>query len=320
MTVSLGDINFDVLPGLNAYDDVKETIYVELPLAQGKSTLQRTGDKADQVNLTIILKDAFGVPEDQYRLLNQKRLSGEILPFVWGTGEIEGDFVIASINKTMDELGNGGQWKTITCTLKLLESYNPNANKAATDRATMQKAAFATTLNQQRPANIKVSEPSPATDLMGDVQDVDINTQQTTDTLNTNVVQSTVKSTVIDQAQEFVDRSNRESYNINRLITETNDLLNVCNVKLNASPGMQAIAPALSAQIAASLIVTTDAQTLITSYSTMPNPVTTLSDANNVLQIMNSTASMVINLTQALNNLKTASQPLAVAIATRKDV
>lgn len=320
MTVSLGDINFDVLPGINSYDDVKETLYAQIPLALGKPTLQRTGEKADEINLTIILKDAFGTPEDQYRVLNKKRIAGEILPFIWGTGEIEGDFVIAQLNKTMDELGSGGAWKTITCTLKLIESFNSNSNKQSTERANLEKGAFATNPNQQRPANIKVTEPSPATDLMDDVQSVDVGTQETTDKLDTAVQQSAIKSTAIDQAQQFVDESNRQAYQVSRLITQTKTLLATCGSKLAVSPNMQTIAPLLSAQIASSTTVMTDAETLVNSYSGMPNPVNTLSDANAVLAVMNDTANMVTDLTQSLNLLKTASQPLAVAIATRIDV
>lgn len=320
MTCSLGDINFEVFPGISSYDDAKEMVYAQIPLASGKPTLQRTGEKLQEINLVIVLKDAFGIPEDQYRALDKKRAIGEICAFIWGTGEIEGDYVIATLAKTMDELGKGGQWKTITCNLKLIEAYNPNANKQATERANLQKAAFATNINQALPANIQVTEPSPATDLMNDVQGSNMGAQEVTDNMNNAVTQSAIKSTVIEKAQQFVNESNRQAYNVTKLISLTRDLLSKCNIKLAASPTMQTLAPLLSAQIGASTTVMNDAETLVNGYSTLPNPVNTLSDANQVLIVMNDTAQTVVNLNDSFNRLKTASQPLAVAIATRQNV
>lgn len=320
MTCSLGDINFEVFPGLTSYDDSKEMTYAQIPLAAGKPTLQRTGEKLNEIDLVIVFKDAFCVPEDEYKKLDKKRVLGEICAFIWGTGEIEGDFVIGPLSKTMDELGAGGQWKTITCTLKLIEAYSPNELKQSVERSKLQKAAFATNVNHALPANVKVTEPSPATDLMDDVQGANMGAQEVTDNMDKAVTQSAIKSTAIEQAQQFVDESKRQSFQLSKLISQTKDLLNTCGIKLAANSNMQTIAPLLSAQIAASTTVMNDAENLLSDYNTLPDPVNNLSDANTVLAVMNDTVNTVTDLRDSFNLLKTASQPLAVAIATRKDV
>jgi phage protein U len=318
MTCSLGDIIFELLIGLGKYEDTREMTYAQVPLIGRKSTLQQTGEKPQEISITIGFRDAFCIPEEQYAALDKKRVSGEILTFIWGTGEIEGDYVITSHKKTINELGPGGEWRDVSCDLTLLESYNSNKVPAA--RQKIERAAFATNLDTPRPANIQVTEPSPATDVMDDVQDVNINTDQVSTGLGNAVNQANSKNVLIDKAQEFVDRSNEQSYQLSKLTRQTSQLLSSIGVKMAASTNMQVIAPLLTAQVAASTTIVNDADTLISGYSAMPNPVNNLTDANTVLNVLNDTVQAVQDLTQTIAQLKTASQPLAVAIATRKDV
>ncbi len=318
MYCSLGDIIFNLLIGPSKIDDTKKTIYAKMPLIEGKPSLQRIGEELQEVNITIQFKDAFCIPETQYAALEKKRLDGEVLTFIWGSGDIEGDFVIETHKKNIDELNANGTWQSITCDLTLIEVAG--SNKVNDQRKTFEKAAFATTLDAPHPANIQVTEPSPATDVMDDVQGVNIQTDQVASGMDKAAVQAAVKNTAIDKAQEFVDQVNYQSYQLSQLITNTGDLLGSVGIKMAASTNMQTIAPLLTAQVAATTTIMNDAGTLVSGYGALPNPVNNLTDANTVLGVMQDTVDMVTDLKQALADLKRTSQPLAAAIATRKNV
>lgn len=318
MYAQLGDIIFDLLFGFDKYDDTKETSYAQQQLINTKPLLQGTGEKLQEINLSIRLHTAFCVPEEQYAILDKKRTDMEVLTFVWGSGVIEGDFVIATLKKGIPALAPDGSIREMTCDLTLLEFFN--ADKVGTERKIIQSNAFATTLAAPHLSNVQVSEPSPATDVMDDVQDVTLNSNSVSSSLDSSVALANTKSAAIDKAQTFVDQVNSKAYQVRRLITGTKVLLTDIGLKLTSHPALTAIANTLSAQITTSQTVVNDAETLVNDYDSFPNPVTTLSDAEVVLSAMSDTVQVIKDLNQETKNLQTAAQPLAVAIATRKEV
>lgn len=318
MQASLGDIVFDLLLGPDQYDDTRESAYAQIPLIGQKPALQYVFEKAQEITIRIQFKTAWCNPEQQYDGLEKIRTSAQVVPFIWGSGRVEGDFVIVSIKKSVTELDAKGNWQNIICDIALLENYTTD-NVAAT-KSDMLKGAFATTLDKPRPANIEVTEPTNATDLMKSVMPAAMKNDQAAGVLDNATVQAAAKNTIYAQAQEFVDQVNTGSYQLGKLLRDTNTLLQECSSKLSINPAMQTIAPLLTAQIATTESIMSNTQTLVSGYGALPNPVQTLADANAVISVMNQTVVAVKDIKQTNTDLKNAAQPLVVAIATRQNV
>lgn len=318
MYAQLGDIIFEALIGPDQYDDSQETTFAEVPLINSKPKLQRTGEKLQEINLGISLNTAFCSPEEEFKKLNDKRITGEILPFVWGSGDVEGDFVIRSIKKTINALAPSGALRDITLQISLIESYD--VDKIGSLKKSAQRNAFATTLTAPTPENIDPPAPTPSADVMADVSVTDRNVNQVNGKLSAAAVKAEAYTAPIDQAQAFVTKVNSEAYQVKKLISGTLTLLAGINVKLGANPALAALVPTLSAQITAADVAIQAADTVVSGYAALPDPVNTLTEANQVLQSMADTKQAVTDMETANKNVKTAAQALAVAMAARKDI
>jgi phage protein U len=317
MYSQLGDIKFITLFGPDQYDDNRETEFAEVALINRKSRLQRVGEKLQEVNLNISLNHSFCVPEEVYNLMDDKRANAEILPLIWGSGQVEGDFVIRSIKKQITELNPNGSWREIVLQLALIEYYNPD--KISEVKKTAQRDAFATSLASPTPENIDTTEPSAATDVMADVSAADRNNIQVNDKLNSAANKTNGYSAPIDKAQVFVNQVKSDSFQVKKLIRTTKEILSGVGVKLAANPALTAIATSLTADITAANVAVTGAETVVNGYSSLPDPVSTLSEANQVLDVMADTVQATNDLEAANKNVQKSAQPLAAAIAARKE-
>lgn len=137
----LGSIRFEGLRGFEALRKTREAVYAEIPLLDGKPRLQRTGTALQSITVGIRLMAAFTTPAEDIAALDAFRETGEVLPLVSGTGEVLGDFVIVSIDETVEETSPSGVLLHATVSLTLKEHYDPN--KPATMAAAAVSAAFA---------------------------------------------------------------------------------------------------------------------------------------------------------------------------------
>jgi phage protein U len=318
MYAQLGDIVFETLKGFTAYTDKQETTYAEHALIENKPRLQRTGEKLQEINLTIDFHSAFCQPDVEMAKLQQLRLNGEILTFIWGSGDVEGDFVIKSISKKLNDLAGDGNSINITADLELIEYYNPD--KPNSNKLLAKRNAFATKLTTPLPGDETVDPPSDGVAAMKDVSKTDLNANNFSKTIKTATDKANANNLIIDKAQDFVNSISRVKGLVNKMVTEINNSLSLLNVKIGANPKIVQIATTLNAAISAAGTVVTSAQNLLTSYDNLPASVTTIPQANAVLGVMATGTQVSADLINAIKDLKTAAQPLASATATRQDI
>lgn len=102
MFAQLGNLIFENLNSFSDFSQAGSALYAEHALIDGKPILQRTGSSLNEINLSIRFHALFCNPKDQLDSLKAFRNDGEILPLLWGNGNVEGDFVITEINETIE--------------------------------------------------------------------------------------------------------------------------------------------------------------------------------------------------------------------------
>jgi len=318
MYAQLGDIIFDLLLGPEAYEDNQETDYAQIPLINRKPKLQRTGEKLQEVNIVIALREQFCVPEEQIKIFNDKRITGEVMTWTWGSGDIEGDFVIKSVKKNINALSPYGQFRDVTINIGLIEYYN--SDKIGAIKSLAKRNAFATSLTAPTPENLEVTEPSPATSVMKDISGADLNNGQTAGKLEDASNKFKNNDAIIDAAQAYVNKVKADLYQVKRLIMNTQSLLTNIGVKLAAYPALTTIANTLVTEITATNAAVTQANVLVDTFQSLPDPVTNLVEANQVLSTSDDGVTAAKNLKLCNDKVRKAAQPLAVAIAKKQEI
>jgi phage protein U len=121
MYAQLGTILFDGRKSFVSFGDEKEAILVEHARINNDPKLQRAGSGSRKVSLSIYLHQEFCVVEDEKTKLNEYLDGSEILPLLWGNGKIEGEFVIQSISRTVNDQDSFGNILGCTVSLSLIE-------------------------------------------------------------------------------------------------------------------------------------------------------------------------------------------------------
>jgi phage protein U len=139
MFAQLGTITFDTVKTFGEFSERASANYAEHALIDGKPRLQRTGSSLNEISLSLYFHFSFCVPKQELNTLKDARDNGEILPLLWGNGDLEGDFVIANIEATREETGPDGTLLGCSVQLSLKEyvvkdrlqqAQNDNRNKA----------------------------------------------------------------------------------------------------------------------------------------------------------------------------------------------
>lgn len=315
MYAQLGDIVFSGLLGPNKFEDSFTTDYAEHNLVENKPRLEAIGEKLQEITLSIKLHRAFTTPELFFDQLNNHRLNRTILPLLWGSGDIEGDFVIKSINRKFIQQADDGAITEMDLDIVLSEYFDPD--KIGTQRKRAQKEAFATNTANPLPEGSELPPASPGADVIKDVNNADVQSNNLNKIMNDSVNSASTYSTQIQQAQNFVDTIGLVENRILTSIGALQNLVSVLQVKMAANPVLATIAPALNAQLVLAQSAINAANVVVGSYSSMPNPVTTLPQALAVLTIMSDTTNATTNLISAMKEVKKANQPLVAAVLTR---
>lgn len=121
MYAQLGTILFDGRKSFVSFGDEKEAILVEHARINNEPKLQRSGSGSRKVSLSIYLHQEFCVVEDEKNKLNEYRDSSEIVALLWGNGKVEGEFVIQSISRTLNDQDGLGNILGCTISLSLIE-------------------------------------------------------------------------------------------------------------------------------------------------------------------------------------------------------
>lgn len=121
MFAQLGNIQFQNLLSFNEFSKRGEMIYAEHALIDGKPKLQRTGSALDELNISLRFHASFCNPKVELDKLKDARNQGEILPLLWGNGNVEGEFVIGEISETIDEADPQGNIFSLSASVTLKE-------------------------------------------------------------------------------------------------------------------------------------------------------------------------------------------------------
>lgn len=141
MFAQLGTTVFDGLKSFVSFSDDEDAIIVEHALIGRKAKLQGTAIGLRNINITLFLHQEFCKVSDEILKLRNSKNTFEVLPLLWGNGQLEGEFVIVAMsrsNSQMDSLGN-----TISATVSIILKENSVDDKINQQQQQAQANAFA---------------------------------------------------------------------------------------------------------------------------------------------------------------------------------
>lgn len=321
MYSQLGDIKFEGLIGFESFTDTIDATYAQHELVNRKPRLQRTGDALQEISGSISFHASFCDPEAQYAKLKEKKVSGEVLSLIYGNGIYEGDFVLKTIKRTVNQTDPSGNYVSISCEITLLEA---EGNTAAQRREQDKASAFAVTSNRPLPVNRKVTDVSnPALDvannnkvasqsgnaIAGGFDTVDKQIKRLANTVNP----------AIQQAQLFLQVAPSLTARINRYINNLDNALQGLTALMGANPTINSYAPTLSAKTNAAKAVLLTVQALMVDIANLPN-VSTIADALYILNVQKNSVILSKQLVASLAELNTASSGIASVLASKVKV
>lgn len=117
----LGAIEFEILGHPSAQSERTTADYAEHTRLQGKPCLQWVGAGLDELNLEITLHTSVGDPEGQLRQLKQAMAVHEPLPYVLGSGDYRGIYLITALDVTTRKTDGSGRLVAALLSLTLRE-------------------------------------------------------------------------------------------------------------------------------------------------------------------------------------------------------
>ncbi|WP_236213019.1 phage tail protein [Metapseudomonas otitidis] len=117
----LGEIEFEVLSHPMAQSERVSADYAEHARLQGKPVLQWVGDGLDELTLELALHVAVGDPEARVRQLKAAKAAHEPLPYVLGSGDFRGIYLITSLEVTSRKTDYAGRLFAAQLNLTLRE-------------------------------------------------------------------------------------------------------------------------------------------------------------------------------------------------------
>lgn len=323
MYASLGDIFiFEGVKSFNSLSDKRETKYARQALISGKPNPQRGNDELIEFSMSILFNRAFCVPEEEWLRLENARVKGEIMPFIYGNGYKEGDFVITTLERTINQTDGIGNFVDITVNIGLLEF--PAANSAAKQLEQDKKNAFAISSNRPLPANTVTQPENPALNVCQENQKNNYAVNSIDD--RSNALNEKVEAItnvdpdqqLIDRAQKFVDSIGTYSQKINDQVSEANNSLGSINSLISAHASLTGEAPTLPAKITAVQGSLTAISVQLVALGSLPSIIGNITDANTAINAMTNTLNLIKTLKDNTALLNTANVALVKAVATKK--
>lgn len=129
MWAVLGDIEFELVNHPSQQSERSSADYAEHARLQGKPLLQWVGDGLDELNLELALHAALVDPEAQIRRLKAAKSAHQPLPYVLGSGDYRGIYLITALDVTTRKTTEGGRLVAALVNLALRE-YTGKYNKS----------------------------------------------------------------------------------------------------------------------------------------------------------------------------------------------
>jgi hypothetical protein len=320
MYAQLGSIVFEALKGFDSLSDTRETLYAEHALIKGKPLLQRVGESLTEFTGSIHFHVGFCNPEDEYKKLNDARQNGEILPFIYGNSFIEGDFVITTLGRVINQTDTLGNFIDITCDITLREFISSNSDAIQKERD--KSNAFAISSNRPLPSNPNTQPDNPSLSVMNENNKVGIagtNVNSENKKLNNKILGENTNPP-ISKAQLFVDSIPVYTQKINAQLTTANVSLSSLTNLISLYPKILIESPSLNTVIVNSqnsIIALTNQNTIL---SGLPTTISTVPTALSVLNQLFITTNLTIAFIQTIKDLNDANSKIAVALTFKKNL
>lgn len=121
MWAVLGDIEFELRNQPSRQDDRVTADYAQHALIQGKPRTEWVGDGLDEITLELTLHAFLVDPEAQIRRLKTALRAHEPLPYVLGSGDYRGVYLLTEVGTTTRRTDAQGRLISATVTVSLLE-------------------------------------------------------------------------------------------------------------------------------------------------------------------------------------------------------
>lgn len=125
MWAVLGDIEFELANHPTGQQERTSTDYAEHARIQGKPRLEFIGEGLDELTLELLFHAALTDPEAQIRRLQEARRAHEPVPFVLGSGDYRGIYLLTGVDTTTRKTTDGGRLVAAMVSVTLREYAGP---------------------------------------------------------------------------------------------------------------------------------------------------------------------------------------------------
>lgn len=108
MFAILGEIQFDLIAYVDGLSGEYKTDFAEHALIEGKPKLQFIGQALDQYSFEFTFHSMFCNPDQEMQRIKVAKENRMAMPFVLGSGEYKGLFVITELAETLQQTTNDG--------------------------------------------------------------------------------------------------------------------------------------------------------------------------------------------------------------------
>lgn len=195
MYATLGDIQFKNLLGPSSFSGKDEAAYAQHDVVLNKPRLQKVGDQLEEVQLGMLLHNSFCDPAQVLSQLREYTRTGTIVPLIYGTGEVSGEYVVVSIEREQKQTSPDGTLVEMQLTVKLREFFDPD--KLGTKELAAKASAFAFQEIKPLPLQFVPQASNPVRLVMADI----VNAGSATAEINKTVDALSKGLTTVQRAQ-----------------------------------------------------------------------------------------------------------------------
>lgn len=130
-----GDLQFEVLGGVRGIQFLEKAHYVEHEKIDKQPQLQRVGTELQEIRLTLRFHCGFCDPDKQMQALRDRLKKDEPEMLVFGSGVINGQYVLESIDKAITKTDAEGYIASCDVEVVLKGSTEPQLSSGASGAA-----------------------------------------------------------------------------------------------------------------------------------------------------------------------------------------